>query len=228
MKFLLANDDGVEAQGLEALRQAATPLGETVIVAPVEVHSGCSHRVTTDSPLRLYALAPGRWALGGTPADCARVGLHTVVPDAAWVLAGINAGGNLGADVYLSGTVAAVREAALHGRPGIAFSHYHKRGRNFDWPRTIPWVTTLLGRLLNEPWSPGVYWNVNLPHLEPGAPDPDYVFCPLDPQPLPLSFRCEGELLHYDGDYHGRQRQSGADVDVCFGGHIAVTRLSLF
>jgi 5'-nucleotidase len=45
---------------------------------------------------------------------------------------------------------------------------------------------------------------------------------------LPLSFRREGELLHYDGDYHGRSRQSGADVDVCFRGAIAITRIALF
>jgi 5'-nucleotidase len=89
-------------------------------------------------------------------------------------------------------------------------------------------VSGLLRQLLEQPRTPGVFWNVNLPHLQPGAPDPEVVFCPLDPQPLPVSYRREGELLHYAGDYHGRQRQKGADVAVCFGGAIAVTRLSLF
>ena len=54
------------------------------------------------------------------------------------------------------------------------------------------------------------------------------VFCPLDPQPLPLSFRREGDLFHYDGDYHGRRRDAGADVDACFGGGIAVTQVALY
>jgi 5'-nucleotidase len=228
MKLLLTNDDGVDAPGLEALRTAAAALGNAVVVAPIEAHSGCSHRVTTHQPLRLTELAPGRFTVAGTPADCVRVALHTVAPDTAWVLAGINEGGNLGADVYHSGTVAAVREAVLHGYPGIALSHYHKKGRPIDWPRAAAWVMPLLRRLLQEPPTPGVYWNVNLPHLEPEAPDPPVVFCPLDSQPLPLSFRREGELLHYDGDYHGRRRQGGADVEVCFGGAIAVTRLVLF
>ena len=228
MKFLVTNDDGVEAPGLEALRIAAAQRGEAVVVAPVEAHSGCSHRVTTHEPLRLTALSPIRFSLAGTPADCVRVGLHTVAPDADWVLAGVNAGGNLGADVYHSGTVAAVREAVLHGRPGIALSQYHKRGLRLDWSRASTWVTALLPRLLEQPWAPGVLWNVNLPHLAPDAADPEVIFCPLDPQPLPLSFRREGELLHYDGDYHGRGRQSGADVDVCFNGAIAVTRITLF
>ena len=34
--------------------------------------------------------------------------------------------------------------------------------------------------------------------------------------------------MHYDGDYHGRRRADGADVDVCFRGNIAVTELRLF
>jgi 5'-nucleotidase len=228
MKLLITNDDGVDAPGLEALRSAAAALGEAVVVAPIEAHSGCSHRVTTHGPLRLAELAPGRFTVAGTPADCVRVALHTVAPDAAWVFAGINEGGNLGADVYHSGTVAAVREAVLHGYPGIALSLYHKKGRPLNWPRAAAWVTPLLRRLLEQPRTPGVFWNVNLPHLEPDAPEPAVIFCPLDPQPLPLSFRREGELLHYDGDYHGRRRQAGADVDVCFGGAIAVTRLALF
>ena len=30
-----------------------------------------------------------------------------------------------------------------------------------------------------------------------------------------------------DGDYHARERTAGADVDVCFGGRIAVTLIKL-
>src|SRR5207253_11069229 len=110
-------------------------------------------------------------------------------PDCGWALAGINSGGNLGADVYLSGTVSAVREAVLHGRPGIAFSYYKRRELDFDWQRAARWVRRLLPDVLAESAEPGVFWNVNLPHLPPGSPDPDVVRCRLDPHPLPLSFR---------------------------------------
>jgi 5'-nucleotidase len=164
----------------------------------------------------------------GTPADCVRVALHGLAADAAWVLAGINAGGNLGADVWHSGTVAAVREAVLHGRPGVALSQYRRRGLREDWVRAAGWAVPVLRDLLARTWTPGTFWNVNLPHLEPGAPDPAVVFCRLDPMPLPLSFRREGDLFRYDGDYHRRRRESGTDVDVCFGGNIAVTRIALF
>jgi len=227
MRLLLTNDDGIDAPGLQALLAAAQPLGEPVVVAPAVGHSGCGHRVTTDGPIRMWR-RPSGFAVEGTPADCVRVALHDLAADAAWVLAGINAGGNLGADVYHSGTVAAVREAVLHGVPGIAVSHYKKRGQEFDWPRAARWVEALLRDLTTRPRQPGLFWNVNLPHPEPGAADPDVVFCPLDPAPLPLDFRRDGDLWHYAGDYHNRRRAPGADVDVCFRGHIAVTRIEMF
>jgi len=228
MRFLLTNDDGIDAPGLQALIEAAVPLGEITVAAPVSVLSGCSHRVTTDQPFRVLPRAGRRFAVEGTPADCVRVGLHRLAPSASWVLSGINQGGNLGADVWHSGTVAAVREAVLHGRPGIALSQYRQRGVALDWRRAVDWVTPLLRDLLARPWTPGTFWNINLPHLAPGAPDPEAVFCRLDPTPLPLSFRAEGEWLHYDGDYHERGRERGTDVDVCFGGRIAVTEMKLF
>src|SRR5438445_1903317 len=180
MKLLLTNDDGIEAPGLQALAELAARFGQPVTVAPCLAHSGCSHRVTTDRPLRLIAHRPDWYAIEGTPADCVRVGLHAVVPDAGWVLAGINEGGNLGVDVHHSGTVAAVREAVLHGRPGVAVSQYHKRGWNIDWTRAARWVQPLLAQLMKESWSPGTLWNINLPHLAAGAADPEVVFCPLE------------------------------------------------
>jgi 5'-nucleotidase len=89
-------------------------------------------------------------------------------------------------------------------------------------------VLPVIRDLIHRPWTPGTLWNVNLPNLEPGAAAPPVIFCPLDPMPLPLSFREEEGLWHYDGDYHGRRRQPGSDVDVCFSGQIAVTQISLF
>jgi 5'-nucleotidase len=227
MRFLLTNDDGITAPGLRALEAAARALGEAVVLAPAACQSGGGHRVTTDAPLRLERHSTDRAALHGTPADCVRVALHGAVPAVDWVLAGINAGGNLGADVHHSGTVAAVREAVLHGRPGIALSHYRRRGQAYDWDRAAAWTLRILRDLLARPWTPGTFWNVNLPHLDPADPDPAVVVCPLDPSPLPLRYRTEGDLLHYDGDYHARSRRPGCDVDVCFSGRVAVTLLSL-
>lgn len=228
MKILLTNDDGIDAAGLAALFQALRQFGEIVTAAPCDAHSGCGHRVTTTQPIRVIARGADRFAVHGTPADCVRIGLHTLAPQADWVLAGLNEGGNLGADVYHSGTVAAVREAVLHGRPGLAVSQYHKRGWTIDWERATRWTERVLAELLSQPWVPGTFWNINLPHLPPDSPDPEVVFCPLEAAPLPLSFRQEGELLHYNGNYHQRARVHGSDVDVCFNGNIAVTKVAVY
>jgi 5'-nucleotidase len=227
MHILLTNDDGIDAPGLLALEEAARTLGKLLVVAPADGQSGCGHRVTTDDGVRVRSTAVNRFAVHGTPGDCVRLALHALTPAADWVLAGINAGGNLGADVHHSGTVAAVREAALHGRPGVAVSQYRRRGLAFDWRRAAALTAVVLADLLERPWTPGTFWNVNLPHLDPGAADPPVVFCPLETGPLPLSYRREGDLFHYDGDYHSRARRAGSDVDVCFGGAVAVTLLSL-
>jgi 5'-nucleotidase len=143
------------------------------------------------------------------------------------VLSGINAGGNLGVDVFHSGTVAAVREAVIHGRPGIALSQFIARGRPIDWPAASRRARDVLRSLLEMPWEPGTFWNVNLPHPAPGGPEPSVVFCPLDPSPLPLNFRLEGDDAHYCGVYQERARRPSADVDVCFRGQIAVTLIRM-
>lgn len=230
MKLLLSNDDGIDAPGLNALLAATRDFGQPVIVAPATPQSGMSHRVTWENSVRLEARGADRFAVHGTPADCARLGLLRVAPDTNWVLSGINDGGNLGADVYYSGTVAAVREAVLHGWPGIAFSHYRRAGnRELDWPRATRWTARVLTDLLARPGKPGLFYNVNFPDLTSGEPEPEIVFCPLDPNPLPLSYRHEENDEHfYDGQYHSRKRDPGSDVDTCFSGRIAVTAMRLF
>jgi 5'-nucleotidase len=229
MKFLLSNDDGIDAPGLAALLTAARDFGGTVVVAPAGPQSGMSHAVTWEKGVRLEPRGADRFAVHGTPADCARLGLLRVAADAQCVLSGINHGGNLGADVYYSGTVAAVREAVLHGWPGIAFSQYLRDRSPIDWPRTTRWTVRILADLLARPTAPGLFYNVNFPHLDADAPEPAIVFCPLDPHPLPLSYRHEADDHHiYDGDYQARRRTPGADVDTCFGGQIAVTEIRLF
>src|SRR5688500_9455084 len=228
MKFLLSNDDGIDAPGLAALHSAARDFGEPVIVAPAGPQSGMSHAITWDKSVRLETRGTDRFAVHGTPADCARLGLLRVASDAKWVLSGINHGGNLGADVHYSGTVAAVREAVLHGWPGIAVSHYRKSGVEYDWARAARWVTPILADIVARPIESGLFYNVNLPMLPPGADQPEVVWCSLDPNPLPLNYRHEEESdLYYAGDYQLRHRTSGADVDVCFGGRIAVTAVRL-
>jgi len=227
VKLLLTNDDGLGAPGLNALGVAAAGLGDCVTVAPIDGLSGCSHQVTTHKAIRIESRGAGQVAVDGTPADCVRLALRHLATDVSWVLSGINAGGNLGADVHISGTVAAAREAVLLGVPGIAISHYKASGRTFDWEAAARRTAPILADLISRPWEPGTLWNINLPHLEPGSPDPEVAFCPVDPCPLPVDFRFEDDRFHYVGNYHRRPRRPGTDVDVCFGGRIAVSLIRL-
>ena len=224
MKLLLTNDDGIDAPGLHALEEALDGFGERITIAPHEHLSGCSHQVTTIRPLMPQEVAAGRFALDGTPADCVRLGLFHLAADAEWILSGINNGGNLGCDVYMSGTVAAVREAALHGRRGVAFSQYRRSSEPFLWPRAIPMVRAVFEKLLDRPLAPGAFWNVNFPDLETDEL-PEIVFCSVDHHPLPVRFETDGGRYLYRGIYRERQRGPGTDVDICFSGRIAVSQV---
>lgn len=234
MTWILTNDDGIDAPGIAALGQAIDQ--PALLIAPLNHHSGCGHQVTTSGPIAIekrsvsnptdhHLLA--RYGIGGTPVDCVRVALQHLCPSLTWVLSGINAGGNLGADIYVSGTVAAVREAALRQIPGIALSQYHRRDLPIDWPRSTRWAKQVIAHLLAQPLPSQAFWNVNLPHLPPEAPDPAIIQCPLSRKPLPVAYRQQEQGLIYSGNYHSRDREPGSDVDICFQGNIAVTQIQV-
>ncbi|GAC1333298.1 MAG: 5'/3'-nucleotidase SurE [Isosphaeraceae bacterium] len=227
MKIILTNDDGIDAPGLYALERAAAGLGKLRVVAPSLAWSNKGHVVTTKEPIRLHKLEESRVAVEGSPADCVRLAIRVLEPDAGWVLAGINDGGNLGADVYHSGTVAAAREAALLGRKAIAISHYIARDRVIDWKVAAERAAKALRAVIEKGCPVASYWNVNLPHPDPKAEEPRLVFCSLDSSPLPSDFRREGDHAYYIGDYHSRVRVENRDVDVCLSGNITLTRLEL-
>ena len=127
LQILLTNDDGIHAPGLAVLRAAIDGLGEITTIAPDHNASAVARGITIDRPLHLEPVTFGEgWpglACDGTPSDCVRIGLLGVrgpAPDL--VVSGVNCGANMGADVTYSGTVGAALEAALRGRPALAFS----------------------------------------------------------------------------------------------------------
>ena len=225
MTIVLTNDDGIDAPGIRALQQAITD--RSIIVAPTKQYSGCGHQVTTHRGIQLEQRSATEYAVDGTPVDCTRLAITQIVRDTKLVLSGINPGGNLGTDVYISGTVAAVREAAIHGIPGIAISHWLKKPLIIDWDVATQWTIKVLEDLSSRPLPIGSFWNVNLPHLEPGAAEPKIVLCQTSIDPLPVEFRAEGDLYYYQGEYAKRDRTPGTDVDICFSGNIAVTLIKV-
>jgi 5'-nucleotidase len=234
LHLLLTNDDGIEEAGIRALYQACEGLGKVTVVAPSHTCSGIGHAVTTARPLAVSRYATDWFSVNGTPADCSRIAARSVAPDADWILAGINHGANLGVDVYTSGTVAAAREAAILGFRAVAFSQYVKVGLNVDWEWTAGQVRQVFEQLLASPPAPGEYFNVNLPHLPPAAEVPEPIYCGVDPSPFDVQFRREDSeergddwLAHYEGVYAKRARIPGSDIDVCFEGAVAISRLTL-
>jgi len=219
MLALLTNDDGIHAPGLRALESAAAQMGwQSVIVAPAAEQSQCGHRVTTHLPLKVERLAPGRHAVHGTPADCVRIALFALELKPDVVISGINAGGNMGQDIVISGTVAAAREAAYHGVRSLAFSHYMIRSLAVDWQRAASWVADVLQELGPKDPAPQSFWNINLPHL-PADMDalPDRVFCTPASSPLHVSYASNDQGYLYAASYASRPRDPGSDVEACFG-----------
>ena len=228
LRFLLTNDDGIDAPGLAALKAALPEGAVSIVVAPDKEKSACSHQVITARPFRASRVEEGQIAVDSLPADCVRLAWHEFGDCFDYVLAGINHGANLGADIYYSGTVAAVREAALLGIPAIALSHYRDRVlSSADWQRATRWVRELLPNLLAKPVRRGEYWNVNLPCPDPGPADPRVVECAVDTNPVDLAYAVDGDEYSYRGVYTRRPRSPDHDVDVCFSGSVAVSLLRL-
>jgi len=231
MIALLSNDDGIHADGLAALHRALEKFFDEIwVVAPAEEASQIGHRVTTHGPLRYEKRAERQYALHGTPADCTRVALEVILPRKPdWVFSGINHGGNLGRhDFVISGTVAAVREAAFFGHRAMAVSQFFRGELAHSWETAAEWTAGAFEAMKDERLAAGEFWNVNLPHLDPGMSAPELIRCPQEQSPLQVIFRqVEEGVVEYAGDYQGRPREEDSDVAVCFGGNIAVSKVSV-
>jgi 5'-nucleotidase len=225
MRILVTNDDGYQAPGLATLIRLAERWGEVRVLAPSEEQSYAGHRVTVASVLKPVEYAPGRFHLNGTPADCVRVALRALHWEVDLVLSGINRGGNLGADIYTSGTVAAAREAAFLDCAAVAMSQYVHLKNELDWGLTEEVAGRALERILRDGVAtPGCYWNVNLPHPKP---EKGIVHCEPEDLPLDVRFAEEEGGYRFAGQYRNRRHREGRDVATCFDGYVTISRLRL-
>jgi 5'-nucleotidase len=166
MRFLVTNDDGILAHGIECLIEAAEPLGEVHVVAPDREQSATSHSLTLHHPLRPVRRAERRWQVDGTPTDCVMLAISELMEGARpdLVLSGVNRGANLAEDVTMSGTVAGAIEAMALGVPGVALSQmggYSPDERYFDASETF--APGILKRLIEVGWPADVVMNLNFP-----------------------------------------------------------------
>ncbi len=163
MKLMLSNDDGVHAPGLRTLREALENAGYSLcVVAPDRDRSGASNSLTLDRPLHPVYLDNGDISINGTPTDCVHLGANAFYKDECErVIAGINAGANLGDDVIYSGTVAAAMEGRFLPRTPVAVSLCGRQ--HFATAARV--LLELLPRLEKLSLPPNSIININVPDL---------------------------------------------------------------
>ncbi|MGH9690333.1 MAG: 5'/3'-nucleotidase SurE [Candidatus Acidiferrales bacterium] len=161
--IVVTNDDGIQAPGLRALVEALLNIATVTIVAPSQERSAAAQSLTLREPIYWDQIAEREYSVEGTPADAMILAFHALLkekPDL--VVSGINRGGNLGENIYYSGTVGAAMEAAINGVPAIAISVAF-RGKDFDFASAARFARTLAPVILKERLPRGVLLNVNVP-----------------------------------------------------------------
>jgi 5'-nucleotidase len=230
MHILISNDDGYQSSGIRILADTLSEVATVTVVAPDRDRSGASNSLTLDSPIRARQADNGFTYVDGTPTDCVHLaitGLLDVEPD--MVVAGINAGPNLGDDVLYSGTVAAAMEGRFLGLPAIAVSLVSESPKHFETAARV--TLELVQRLLSNSLPADTILNVNVPDL------------PLDKlagmQATRLGHRHKSEAVVQMHDPRGRpvywvgpagseqDAGPGTDFHAVRSGHVSVTPLDV-
>jgi 5'-nucleotidase len=161
--ILITNDDGIHAPGLRALAAALVEVGTVTIVAPSRDHSAAAQSLTLRQPIYCDRIAEREYSIEGTPTDAMILAFHTLLDDKPdLVVSGINRGGNVGENIYYSGTVGAAMEGAINRVPSVAISIAY-RGQGFDFAPAAGFARTLAPLILSEGLPDGVLLNVNIP-----------------------------------------------------------------
>jgi len=161
--IVVTNDDGISSPGLRALVAGLEGLGTISVVAPSHERSAAAQSLTLRQPIYCDQVGEREWAVEGTPADAMIIALHTLFPERPdLVISGINRGGNLGENIYYSGTVGAAMEAAINRVPAVAISQA-QRGKEINYEPAAKFARRLVPLVLNEGMPTGVLLNVNVP-----------------------------------------------------------------
>ena len=165
MHYLVSNDDGIEARGIQVLSGRLRKLGKVTLVAPDTNRSGASNSLTLDAPVRIDEIGERTHRVRGTPTDCVHIALTGLLEkDPDIVVSGINAGANLGDDVIYSGTVAAAMEGRFLGLPALAVSLVLD-GRPEHFETAAEAVALMVERLRSDPLPADTILNINVPDI---------------------------------------------------------------
>ncbi len=235
MRILLSNDDGILAPGLAAMYGAVADMGDVTVAAPDSPQSAAGHAITIRRPLTVHRVEvdgpPGfaGFSVAGRPADCVRLAVRSLMDSPPeLVIAGLNAGSNVGINVFYSGTVAAAAEAAMLGLPAVAFSAETVNGET-DFPAAARLCRRVLDNLLGAGVGPGELINVNVPLLGEGRPAGVRVAAQSTAGIEDAYHRDVGrdgaESYRLTDDYSFADEQENTDVVALADGYITVTPL---
>lgn len=174
--ILVTNDDGIDAPGLRALVRVlvSTDRYDVQVCAPDSEKSAVSHGITWRHPVSAKQVdidGATSFAVSGTPADCASLGIsQALFPTIAdLVVSGINMGSNCGYHIVYSGTVAGAREAFFNGLPSVSISYDWVGGKSTTHDYTLaaeaclPIIKAVLAEIRNQAYPKGCFLNVDLP-----------------------------------------------------------------
>ena len=165
-RILICNDDGIEAQGIRTLEQAALRLSDDVwVVAPAAEQSGKGHSFTAKGELKAVQIDDRHFAVDGTPTDCVLFACNVLLKDHKpdLIFSGVNHGSNLGFDVIYSGTTGAAIEGTLQGITSFSFSLYGAKRGSVFWPMIPDALPQIVKRTLAIKWPRLTFLNVNFP-----------------------------------------------------------------
>jgi 5'-nucleotidase len=239
LNVLLTNDDGIEAEGLQAMRRALEAVEgvRLAVIAPDGNRSAMARSITTRRPLWVQETQFSDGTLGyatdGTPVDCVRLASLGLVEDfsADLVVSGINHGANLGDDITYSGTVAAALEGVVLDLPAIAVSQ-QSRARALDYrfdggfgfEVAAHFVAALVERIEEVPLPSRTLLNVNVPAGIPEGVEVTRLGKRIYRDELKLEREEENRRRYWIyGSDPGFHDEPGTDLAAVAAGRIAVT-----
>lgn len=171
MLFLLSNDDGYQAKGINDLVDMLRPIADIVVVAPDSPRSGASLSISSHTPVRNKLIKQEDahdglgsltvWSCSGTPDDCVKMAFEKMLDrDPDLVIGGINHGDNCAVNAHYSGTVGIAIEAAIKHVPSIAFSS-GRLDADADFSSMKPYVLQIVNHVLANGLPYGTFLNVN-------------------------------------------------------------------
>ena len=183
MRILLTNDDGIYAPGLATMERALRRLGKVSVVAPLREQSGVARAITFLTPLQARKIFVNNkhwgWAVDGTPADCVKLAVSTILPERPdLVVSGINSGLNASINILYSGTVGAAAEGALYGITSIAVSLQYTENEPFQQAAEL--AVGVIGKILKQKNPPGRLYNLNIPLKALKNEEPEVRIVPMD------------------------------------------------